>query len=51
LASYADDAEFLWRPAAAAAHGKPWFLDATHTTVVGEEYAAGRFRAVRTPYQ
>lgn len=45
----ADDAEVLWRTASAAAHGKLWFIDATHETTIGEEFAAGRFRAVRTP--
>lgn len=44
-----DDAEVLWRTASAAAHGKPWFLDATHTTTRGDEFAAGQYRAVRTP--
>lgn len=44
-----DDAEVLWRTASAAAHGKLWFLEATHTTTVGEEFAPGRFRARREP--
>ncbi|GAA1995500.1 hypothetical protein GCM10009718_36880 [Isoptericola halotolerans] len=44
-----DDAEALWRTASAAAHGKLWFLEATYSTDLGEEFSAGRFRAVRRP--
>lgn len=45
----ADDAEILWRTASAAAHGKSWFIEATHRVTVGTEYAPGRFRTVREP--
>lgn len=45
----ADDAEVLWRTASAAAHGKPWFLEATHSADIAEEFAGGRYRAVRLP--
>lgn len=41
-----DHAEVLWRTASAAAHGKAWFVGATHITHLGEEFADGRFRAV-----
>lgn len=43
------EAEVLWRTASAAAHGKLWFAEATHSLTVGEEFSTGRFRAVRTP--
>lgn len=39
----------LWRTASAAAHGKAWFVDVTHTTAVGDECAPGHFRAIRRP--
>lgn len=42
----AGDAETLWRIASAAAHGKPWFTRATHTQVVGEQFAPGRSRSL-----
>jgi hypothetical protein len=42
-----DHAEVLWRIASAAAHGKAWFVGATHATVVGDEFTKGRFRAVQ----
>jgi hypothetical protein len=41
-----DAAEVLWRTASAAAHGKLWFVGATHITTIGEEVTAGRFRAI-----
>lgn len=44
-----NDAEVLWRTASAAAHGKLWFVEATQSTEIGEEFVAGYFRAVRTP--
>lgn len=44
-----DDAEILWRTASAGAHGKAWFIEATHQVTVGSEYAPGRFRTVRQP--
>lgn len=44
-----DRAEALWRTASAAAHGKAWFVEATHTTHVGHEFAAGWFRAYQEP--
>jgi len=45
----AEDFEVLWRTSSAAAHGKGWFVDATHETELGEEYEPGYFRATKTP--
>lgn len=44
-----DEAEIQWRTASAGAHGKAWFIEATHELTLGAEYAPGRFRAVRRP--
>lgn len=43
------DLEVVWRTASAAAHGKGWFVYATHDVVVGEEYEPGHFRAISIP--
>lgn len=41
----ADRAEVLWRTASAAAHGKLWFVGATHTTRTVARTVDGRVRA------
>lgn len=45
-----DVAEMLWRTASAAAHGKQWFMSATHTGLIGEEFEPERFRAEYLPH-
>jgi|GEM_PF-1223419 len=45
----AEEFEVLWRTSSAAAHGKGWFVDATHETQLGEEYEPGYYRATKTP--
>ena len=44
-----NDAEFLWRSASAAAHGKSWFQHVAYTATVGEQYEPGYFRAALQP--
>lgn len=42
-------AEYTWRLASAATHGRNWFMGATHTTVPGHEYTPGYYRATYVP--
>ncbi|HTU15146.1 MAG TPA: hypothetical protein VMF31_08105 [Solirubrobacterales bacterium] len=44
-----DDLEAIWRFASAGTHGKSWFLVATSSFEVGEEYEPGHFRAWANP--